>query len=203
VKNFNEKRENIIQVIRLRKVILLVDNGSKHLNDIINFLRKKNALIVKVDPLKFNLRKLKREVINGVILSGGNTLRFFQKKEFNFSVIRLFRKKPLLGICLGHEFLIDFYGGGLYKMDWRAQGLSYIHITKDNSLIRGRRNLLVYKGHSYAAGILPDCFEQLAWSTDCENEMIEHRKYPHFGVQFHPEKTKDGHIILSNFLKLC
>jgi len=88
-------------------------------------------------------------------------------------------------------------------MNLRSQGYSYIHLIRDNELIKGKKKLYVYKGHSFAAGILPDAFEQLAWSSDCENEMIEHKIYPHYGVQFHPEMNPVGHEILDNFLKLC
>ena len=182
---------------------MLVDNRSRHFIELVNFLRSRNVITVRVDPFKFDLKKLRSEKIDGVIQTGGSRTFITKKRDFNFGAIRLFRSKPILGICLGHEFLIEYYKGGLYKMNWRAQGYSYIYITKDNDLIQDKKRLYVYKGHSFAAGILPDCFDQLAWSSDCENEMIEHRKRPHFGVQFHPEMNASGQIILDNFLKLC
>ena len=184
---------------------MLVDNRSKHLWDVVSFLRSRNLVTVRVDPFKCNIKKIKTEGIDGIILSGGGRAEplITKKRDFNFNVIRLFKNKPILGICLGHEFLIEYYRGALYKMNWRAQGFTYINITKDNELIEGKKRLYVYKGHSYAAGRMPDCFEQLAWSADCENEMIEHNKRPHFGVQFHPEMNPSGQIILDNFLKLC
>jgi GMP synthase-like glutamine amidotransferase len=183
--------------------ILLVDNGSKHTNDIINFLRSRKKVIARVYPYKFNLKRLNGEKIDGVILTGGSTKFIEKKRDFNFSIIRLFKRKPILGICLGHEFLIEYYKGAVYKMELRAQGYSYINLRRDNKLVKGKEKIYVYKGHSFAAGILPDSFDQLAWSSDCENEMIEHRVYPHYGVQFHPEMNSVGHKILDNFLKLC
>ncbi len=183
--------------------ILLVDNGSRHTLDLIKFLRSRKKIIVRVDPYKFDLKRLNKEKIDSIILTGGG-IKFIQKKrDFNFSIIRLFRNKPLLGICLGHEFVIEYYRGCLYKMNLRSQGYSYIYIRKNNKLVRGKKRVYVYKGHSFAGGILPDSFEQLAWSSDCEHEMIEHKKYPHYGVQFHPEMNSTGHEILDNFLKIC
>lgn len=183
--------------------ILVVDNGSRHLFDIIKFLKSRKIITVRVDPFKFNLKRLKSSKIDGAILTGGSTRFAKDKRNFNFSTIRLFKNKPIIGICLGNEFLLEYYKGVLYRMKWRAQGYSYIHVTKNNKLIKGKKRISVYKGHSYAVGILPDCLEQLAWSTDCENEMIEHKKRPHYGVQFHPEMNPAGHEILDNFLKLC
>jgi len=182
---------------------MIVDNESRHLFDLIKFLRSRKIITVRVDPLKFNLKRLITKNIDGVILSGGVAKFVDNKRNFNFSVIRLFKDKPIIGICLGNEFLIEYYKGALYKMRWRSQGYSYIHIIKNNKLIKGKKRILVYKGHSYAAGILPYCFEQLAWSTDCENEIIEHKKRLHFGVQFHPEMNSSGYEILDNFLKIC
>jgi GMP synthase-like glutamine amidotransferase len=203
LRNLRIKIKYILSDILWHNTILLVDNGSKHSAEIINFLRDKKVIIVRVDPYKFDLKRLDKDKINGIILTGGSTNFIGKKREFNFSVIRLFRDKPILGICLGHEFIIEYYKGSLYEMNWRAQGYSYIYVRKDNKLISGKEKLYVYKGHSFAAGILPDYFEQLAWSSDCDNEMIEHKLYPHYGVQFHPEMNFVGHEILDNFLKVC
>ena len=187
----------------LQNTILLVDNGSKHSVELINFLRSRKVITVRVDPYKFDLKRLDKGKINGIILTGGDTKFAEKKRDFNFSVIRLFKDKPILGICLGHEFLIEYYKGSLYKMNWRSQGYSYIYVRRNNDLISDKEKLYVYKGHNFAVGILPDCFEQLAWSSDCDNEMIEHKIYPHYGVQFHPEMNSVGHEMLDNFLKIC
>ena len=182
--------------------ILLVDNKSKHYKEIVDYLISKKVTIVRVDPLKADAKKINFNLIDGAILTGGNDIQIQKKRNFNYKIIRLMKNKPILGICYGHEFLIEYYNGHLFKMDWRSQGYHYIRVIKNNLLI-SKGKFFVYKGHSFAGGILPNCFEKLADSNDCENEMLRHKTKPHFGVQFHPEMSKDGKIIFDNFLELC
>lgn len=51
---------------------------------------------------------------------------------------------------------------------------------------------------------LPDCFEVTAWTKDNEIMGLKHKRYPLYGVQFHPESilTKNGLELLRNFIKL-
>lgn len=182
--------------------ILLVNNKSKHYQEIVDYLRIKGTTIVRVDPLKANVKKINFDLIDGSILTGGNDIQVEKKRRFNHAVIRALRNKPILGICYGHEFLIEYYNGHLFKMNWRSQGYAYARITKNNPLI-GKGRICVYKGHSFACGLLPENFEKIGDSNDCENEMVQHISKPHFGVQFHPEMTKDGRVIFDNFLKMC
>jgi len=182
--------------------ILIVDNKSKHYKEIVDYLKGKKITIISADPLKADIKKINFDLIDGAILTGGNDQEIQKKRDFNYKVIRNLNNKPILGICYGHEFLIEFYNGHLFKMKWRSQGYHYVRIIKDNPLI-DKGNFFLYKGHSFAGGILPNIFENLANSNDCDCEMVQHRTKPHFGVQFHPEMTKDGKIIFDNFLKLC
>jgi len=181
---------------------MLVDNGSIYLQKLVDYLISRRAIIVRADPFKCDLRRINIEKIDGVILSGGSNQFISKKRDFNFAIIRVFRDKPIMGICLGHEFLIEYFNGILYKMNRQSKGFSYVNIIKNNQLVEIGK-ISVFKSHHYAAGILPDCFEQLAWSGDCENEMIEHKNRPIFGLQFHPEMSSSGKKILDNFLKLC
>jgi len=183
--------------------ILVVENGSKYFSDIIKFLKKRKIIITRVNPLICDHRKINPKEYEGVILSGGADMFSRERFGFNNKVIKKFKDKPLLGVCLGHQFLVQSYGGAIYRMDLKSYGMINVTILRDNRLIKGRKRIRVFKGHHNAAAFLPDCMDQLAYSTDCETEMIEHKKRPHFGVQFHPEKGGDGHLVLNNFLRLC
>ena len=60
-----------------------------------------------MDPLKCDVKKINFSIIDGAILTGGNDIGIKKKRKFNFNVIRFLVNKPLLGICYGHEFLIE------------------------------------------------------------------------------------------------
>lgn len=183
--------------------ILVVDNKSKYLWDIINHLRKTKNIVVRVDPLKFDLKKLKKERIHGVIISGGSDEFWEEKSGFSSRIIEKFKDEPLLGICLGHEFLVEHYGGAIYKMHLKSEGMIYVNIIQENVLTQDRKRIRVFKAHGNAVAFLPECLKELGYSKDCETEIIKHKKRLHFGVQFHPEKGEDGYFILDNFLNTC
>jgi GMP synthase (glutamine-hydrolysing) len=81
-----------------------------------------------------------------------------------------------------------------------------ITVSKSNSLlsvIRADKTLFVYESHRYCVAKLPEGFESLASSLECEHEVFSHKEKKMFGTQFHPEKSgPDGMNILSKFLSI-
>src|SRR3989344_5568015 len=57
--------------------------------------------------------------------------------------------------------------------------------------------------YHYGVATLPTNFKALGSSKNCPFEIIKHRTKPIYGLQGHPEVSKDGTIIIKNFLKLC
>ncbi|MGC1931276.1 MAG: gamma-glutamyl-gamma-aminobutyrate hydrolase family protein [Candidatus Nitrosopolaris sp.] len=140
-----------------------------------------------------------------VILSG----RRMNNREINIvnsSIIRqCFENNiPLLGICYGAEILALTLGGTLRKMARPVQDTISITVSKSNSLISAaKKTLLVYESHRYCVAKLPEGFESLASSLQCEHEVFSHKEKKMFGTQFHPEKSGvDGLNILSKFLSI-
>ena len=109
--------------------------------------------------------------------------------------------KPLLGICYGAEITALAFNGSLRRLNDRIIGDHTINVKKNNSLT-DKKTLSVFESHGYYIAHLPQEFEGIADSTSCNYEIVAHSKRQIFGTQFHPEMSKDGLEILSNFVKL-
>ncbi|WP_028519168.1 anthranilate synthase component II [Ruminococcus flavefaciens] len=118
------------------------------------------------------------------------------------------QKIPTLGVCLGHQAICAAYGATVtYAKELMHGKQSVISFMNDCPLFRGiDEGAPVARYHSLAAdaATLPDCLEVTALADDGEVMAVQHREYPIYGVQFHPESimTPDGRIMLKNFIEL-
>jgi anthranilate synthase component 2 len=113
---------------------------------------------------------------------------------------------PILGVCLGHQCMGEVYGG---------------RVARAPSLMHGKTSPIHHYGQGLFAGLpspfeatryhslivenpLPDCLEVSAFTSNGEVMGLQHKRYPVYGVQFHPESilTRYGKQILKNFLAL-
>ena len=115
---------------------------------------------------------------------------------------------PLLGVCLGHQALVEHYGGALEVDPEPVHGRASMVHHDGAEPFRGLPNpLKVGRYHSLRARAdgLPDELVRTAWTEDGTVMGVRHRELPRFGVQFHPESilTADGDRLMARFLKLC
>jgi len=121
-------------------------------------------------------------------------------------------KKPILGVCLGHQSIAQAFGARVVRARRVMHGKTSSIVHTCQGVFQGLNNpLTVTRYHSLIVDVnsLPDCFEVTAWTENNEGGIDEimgfqHRKWPIEAVQFHPEsiKTEQGHELLSNFLSL-
>lgn len=123
-------------------------------------------------------------------------------------VIRTFYQKiPMLGICLGHQALIESFGGQItYAKKIMHGKSSVITVDEKEPLFQGLSSRVdVARYHSLAGdeNNWPDSLKIIAYSDDQEIMAIKHKDYPVYGLQFHPESilTKDGPQMMKNLLK--
>lgn len=123
-------------------------------------------------------------------------------------VIKHFAGKiPILGVCLGHQAICKAFGAAVSHAKSIMHGKESVIKTDTSSLIfKGLpKNITVARYHSLAAvdSTMPDCLKITATSDDGEIMAVEHRHFPVYGLQFHPESimTPDGMTMLRNFMK--
>ncbi|MGC4017896.1 MAG: aminodeoxychorismate/anthranilate synthase component II [Muricomes sp.] len=113
---------------------------------------------------------------------------------------------PILGVCLGHQTICQAFGGKItYATQLMHGKTSQASLDRDSKLFKGmKESIQVARYHSLAVDeeTLPSALKVTARTKDGEIMAVEHREYPVYGVQFHPESilTPDGAQIIRNFL---
>ena len=116
-------------------------------------------------------------------------------------------KKPIFGVCLGHQSIGHFFGGRVIRADRLMHGKTSPIRHKDTDLFKGMpQGFAATRYHSLLVerSTLPDCLEITADTAEGEIMGLRHKALPIWGVQFHPESiaTEGGMKILENFLTL-
>jgi anthranilate synthase component 2/para-aminobenzoate synthetase component 2 len=115
---------------------------------------------------------------------------------------------PILGVCLGHQVIVEAFGGQVARAGRAVHGKASPMAHDGTGLLAGLPSPLpVGRYHSLSARAesLPDCLAVQGTSPEGEILAVRHRQYPCHGVQFHPESilTPAGHELLRNFVQLC
>lgn len=117
-------------------------------------------------------------------------------------------KLPIFGVCLGHQAICEAFGGTVsYAKELMHGKQSKVYQGGISPLFRGLGpEFKAARYHSLAARAedFPEALKVTAESDDGEIMALEHREYPVFGVQFHPESvmTPDGKKMIENFMEV-
>lgn len=192
-------------------MILLIDNYDSFSYNLVQMIGSINPDIQVVRNDKITVEEIENMKPSHLILSPGPG---YPKNAgiLEEAVVRLKGKMPILGVCLGHQGICEAFGGTVAhakKLMHGKQSMIEIHVSsRECPLFEGLPNTIAAaRYHSLAAvpESLPDTLEVTARDCD-EGEImaVQHKEYPIYGLQFHPESilTPDGKKILENFLKL-
>ncbi|MCH5203238.1 MAG: aminodeoxychorismate/anthranilate synthase component II [Oscillospiraceae bacterium] len=122
-------------------------------------------------------------------------------------IVKAAGKIPVLGVCLGHQAICEAFGARItYAKQLMHGKKSVIEYNSSSPIFSGiSGELSVARYHSLAADedSIPDELKITARTADGEIMAVEHKKYPVFGLQFHPESilTKNGGKMIENFLE--
>ncbi|HLF66825.1 MAG TPA: aminodeoxychorismate/anthranilate synthase component II [Gammaproteobacteria bacterium] len=112
---------------------------------------------------------------------------------------------PILGVCLGHQAIVQAFGGKIIQADYAMHG-------KISAVLHTQRGIFAHMPMPFNAGryhsliaessSLPQVLTVEAHTSDGIIMGIAHKQHLTFGVQFHPESilTSDGHTLMKNFL---
>ncbi|WP_129792785.1 aminodeoxychorismate/anthranilate synthase component II [Sphingosinicella sp. CPCC 101087] len=115
-------------------------------------------------------------------------------------------RRPLLGVCLGHQAIGVHFGGRVVRAPAPVHGKTGDIVHDRSGLFAGLPSPFTatrYHSLVVAADSVPDCLAVNATAADGTIQGLRHRELPMHGVQFHPESiaSTHGHALLANFIK--
>ena len=188
--------------------ILMIDNYDSFTYNIVQYLFELGAdvLVKRNDEITVeDIEKIRN--LDAIVISPGPCT----PKEAGISVEvikKLKGKYPILGVCLGHQSIGAAFGAKIIKAKCLMHGkTSKIYHNQQELFENIPSPFEAVRYHSLVIdkNTLPEDIEITAKSEDDEIMAIKHKKYPIWGVQFHPESvlTEYGKTLLDNFLKLA
>ena len=187
-------------------MILLIDNYDSFSYNLYQYIGEIDPDIKVIRNDELTVDEIEELAPDRIILSPG------PGRPENAGVIielvqRLGKKFPILGVCLGHQAICAAYGATVtYAKQLMHGKQSITQLDTDSPLFKDcSEKTAVARYHSLAADAdtLPDELKVIARTDDAEVMAVEHKSYPVYGVQFHPESimTPEGKQMLRNFIK--
>ena len=186
-------------------MIVMIDNYDSFTYNLVQYLKMlgSDVRVFRNDAVSI----LELEELNpaGFVVSPGPGRP--EGAGISVELIRRFTgRKPILGVCLGHQAIAVAFGGSIISAQRLMHGKTSMITTKDEGIFGGISSpFAAMRYHSLAvcADDLPSCLQITAESDDREIMGIRHQDHPTEGIQFHPESimTPVGKRLLRNFLK--
>ena len=186
-------------------MIIIIDNYDSFTYNLYQYVKEftDDVKVIKNDNL--SLLAMNEEHIKAIILSPG------PGKPINAGLMpkvikKYYKKLPILGICLGHQAIIEFFGGDIINAKDVCHGKVYEVEHYSNCIIFENidSKFMATRYHSLAGSEqLPDCLEITARTIkDKEIMGVKHIEYKIYGLQFHPEsiETVHGLKMIENFI---
>ena len=123
-------------------------------------------------------------------------------------VRKLGKRIPILGVCLGHQAICEVYGGEVSHAGHLMHGKqSEATLDTTSQIFKGLpEKVKVARYHSLSLNpdTIPEQLKVIAVAEDREIMGVQHKEYPVYGLQFHPESimTPEGSVMLKNFIDI-
>ena len=191
-------------------MILLIDNYDSFTYNLVHYVEELGHRVDVYRNDKISLKKINQIKPKKIIISPGPCTP--NEAGICINLIKKFHKDiPILGVCLGHQSIGQAFGAKIVKASKIMHGKTSSVSNLGSKIFRGLpKNFDATRYHSLIIKneTLPDYFRIISKTIDNETDVImgiEHKTYPCFGLQFHPESIASvpyGKKIIKNFLKL-
>ena len=185
--------------------IVIIDNYDSFTYNLSHLVKELGAEVTVLRNDQFKLDDL--APYSKIILSPGPGIP--SEAGLLLDVIKTYAgKKPILGVCLGHQAIGEAFGAQLENLSDVFHGVATpCHLKTDDPLFSGiGRDITIGRYHSWVVSRegLPDCLEVTAESDEGQIMALRHNTMNIRGIQFHPESvlTPDGKKMLQNWLYL-
>lgn len=182
-------------------MIIIIDNQDSFTYNLVHYFEQLDATVLVFQNNELTAKQIEKLSPDLIVLSPGPG-RPAAKGASREVLTELNGRIPILGVCLGHQTIIEHFGGRIVKGSRPMHGKVSLLTHDGEGLFNGISNpTTVTRYHSLVAEeIIPDCLSVTAHSEDGAIMAIRHRSLPVEGIQFHPESilTAEGFNMLKN-----
>ena len=185
-------------------MILMIDNYDSFTYNLVQYLGELGQELSVYRNDKITVDKIKDLKPSSIVISPGPGTP--EQAGISLDLIKYFSDDiPILGVCLGHQAIVQAYGGIIERAPEPVHGKTS-QINHDGKTIfeEIENPFTATRYHSLIAkkDDLPEGLEVSAWTDDDVIMGVRHKKFPVEGIQFHPESilTIEGKKILENFV---
>ncbi|RUM30899.1 MAG: anthranilate/aminodeoxychorismate synthase component II [Aquifex sp.] len=187
--------------------VLMIDNYDSFTYNLVQYLGSLGAEVIVRRNDQIKLGEVKEINPDAIVISPGPCT----PKEAGISVplIKTYYKEyPILGVCLGHQSIGYAFGAKIVRAKRLMHGKTSKIFHRGEGVFKNLPSpFTAVRYHSLVIdkNTLPEELKITAWSDDEEIMGVEHKEFPVYGVQFHPESvlSEHGMEILKNFLEIA
>ena len=189
--------------------VLMIDNYDSFTYNLVQYLGELKVEVEVVRNDQYTVEQVEGNDASHIMLSPGPCTP--NEAGISMAVIEAMAgRKPLLGVCLGHQSIGQVFGGRIVHARQIMHGKTSMIYHQGKGVFQGLKN--PYEATRYHSLViekesLPDCLEITAWTQSEDGSLdeimgVRHKTLAVEGVQFHPESilTEYGHELLQNFL---
>lgn len=188
-------------------MLYIIDNHDSFVYNLAAYFRECDHKVVLRSESEATIEEIEKVSPIGIVISPGP--KHPKDAVISRKILKYFYNKiPILGVCLGHQIIGYYFNADIVKGACPMHGkISKLYHTQDELFdnIPNKYSITRYHSLVIKEETLPQELKVIGKSEDGVIMAIKHRKYPVYGLQFHPEAvlSEYGHEILDNFYTIC